>query len=75
VRLYSPHQVYMKEGPMIDIAPAGSVFVFRNLFLIEDFQRADTFSRRLRPISSGGAFLPKTASATISPITGPCLKP
>jgi hypothetical protein len=38
-------------------------------------QLAPLFSRRPRPISVGGAFRPKTASLTISPITGPCLKP
>ncbi len=43
--------------------------------VIKPHQRASTFSRRLRPISVGGAFKPITASATISPITGPCLKP
>jgi hypothetical protein len=32
-------------------------------------------SRRASPISVGGIFAPSTASATISPITGPCLKP
>ncbi len=37
--------------------------------------REKLYSRRPNRISLGGGFEPRTASVTISPITGPCLKP